>query len=176
MSGPSRSIYARALRLKHLQLRPTTTFALFEGSIALGALLALADKVDAWGVLAVPVAVAAMVKLNDTVAGVLIRPLALAQLRTPRLSESAKTGRSRVPRPSRPTTWIDTDDALSDEDAQSVARGIATVPTQESGRRPMPGIRSPEPPVPNQLTLRPDGGDANSRGNQGRFSNFRVRT
>jgi len=118
-----------------------------------------------------------MVKLNDSVAGVLIRPLALAQLRTPRLSETAKVGRSRVPRPSRPTTWIAADDAVSDEDAQPVARGVATVPAQESGRRPMPGIRSPEPPVPNQVNpLRPDGGDANSRGNQGRFGNFRVRT
>ncbi|WP_344653108.1 hypothetical protein [Cryptosporangium japonicum] len=46
----------------------------FEGSIVLAMLLAFADLVSWWGVLATPAVVAAMVKLNDVVAGRLPDP------------------------------------------------------------------------------------------------------
>lgn len=46
----------------------------FEGSIVLAMLLAFADLVSWWGVLATPATVAAMVKLNDVVVGRLPDP------------------------------------------------------------------------------------------------------
>jgi len=71
MSPRRRPLYARMLRLRHLKLRPALAFLFLEGSIATGVLLALADIVNGWGIVAVPVAVAAMVKLNDVLAGIL---------------------------------------------------------------------------------------------------------
>lgn len=74
-------MYVRVLRLRHLRLRPAAVLLLFEGSVALAIVLALAEIVHLWGIVAVPVAVAAMVKFNDVVAGMLtavpgVRPLA----------------------------------------------------------------------------------------------------
>ena len=48
-------------------------FLFFEGAVALGVLLALAELVSWWAVLVLPVAVAVMVKLNDMVAGGVVR-------------------------------------------------------------------------------------------------------
>jgi hypothetical protein len=61
--------YARVLRLRHLRLGGGACFLLFEGSIAAAVLLAFAELVSWWAVLVVPLTVAAMVKLNDAVAG-----------------------------------------------------------------------------------------------------------
>jgi hypothetical protein len=162
-------LYSRILRLRHLELRPVTTFVLFEGSVILAGLLALAEVVEPWAMLIVPVAVAIMVKLNDVVAGVLLRPLALAQLRAPRVIEGTAVGWSRVSRTTYLTALIDTDDAVADPDARpAIARGIAAVPDLESApgvrRRPGPGLR---PPLPDQ---HPGGADGRGRGNQGRFA------
>ncbi len=141
-----RPLYFRLLRIRHLTLRPWATFVLFEGSIGLAILLALADVVDGWAVLALPIAVAAMVKLNDIVAGALVQPLAAAQLRTARMNSGIAVGRSPVPRPSRLTLSIDADDAVADPAArpEGVVRGVAAVP--KAGRRPSPTAQSPEPP------------------------------
>jgi hypothetical protein len=46
---------------------------LFEGSVALAVLMALTELVSWWVVLILPLAVAAMVKLNDFLAGALNR-------------------------------------------------------------------------------------------------------
>ena len=62
-------VYARALRLRHLRLSGGQCFLLFEAMIVIGALLALAELVPWWGVFALPLAVAAMVKINDLIAG-----------------------------------------------------------------------------------------------------------
>jgi hypothetical protein len=62
-------MYVRALRLRHLSLTGTQCFLLFEGMIVVGTLLALAELVPWWGVFALPAAVAAMVKINDLIAG-----------------------------------------------------------------------------------------------------------
>lgn len=72
-SGPSdshRTWYSRALGLKNIRLSGLWSVVFFEGSIALALLLALTEQISWWVVVAFPVAVAAMVKLNDVVAGV----------------------------------------------------------------------------------------------------------
>jgi len=79
-AGPSRDetrhqpLYARVLRLRYLAPGGFLCFVFLEGAVALGILLALAELVSWWGVLVLPAMVAAMVKLNDVVAGALIRP------------------------------------------------------------------------------------------------------
>jgi hypothetical protein len=169
-----RPLYFRLLRVRHLKARPWVVFLLFEGSVALGALLALAEIVNWWGVLAVPVAVGAMVKVNDAVVGAMLLPLADAQLRTPRIIPRRASGFAGVPRPSRLTTLIDDDDAVPDpaarpDVAQPRYRGTASV------RRPQPGSPDPEPPIPDHAPVetvsgpvsRPDGV---GRRNQRRFS------
>jgi hypothetical protein len=195
-----RPLYFRMLRVRHLTVRPTTLFLLFEGSITLALLLVLADVVDEWGLVAIPVVVAIMVKLNDAVAGALIRPLALAQLRTPRPIDEPAVGRSRVPRPSYPTSWIELEDARpsnpvrpspgDDPAGSGAARGVAQVPEEnlvQVRRRPAPGIQADQPPEGepgdgeyvelgepddggDSGPLRPDGGDRFNRGNTGRFA------
>jgi len=68
-----RSLYARLLRLRHVRLGTLTSFVLFECMIAAAVLLALAELVSWWAVAVLPLAVAAMVKLNDVVTGFLAR-------------------------------------------------------------------------------------------------------
>ncbi|WP_369819584.1 hypothetical protein [Actinoplanes sp. TFC3] len=64
-------LYARALGLQYLAPSGFLCFVFLEGAVALGVLLALAELVSWWGVLVLPLSVAAMVKLNDVVAGAL---------------------------------------------------------------------------------------------------------
>ena len=181
MTHVARPFYFRLLRVRHLKGHALTTFLLFEGSIALGALLALAEITNWWGVVAVPAAVAAMVKLHDVVAGALVRPLALAQLRAPGVLRSRVVGRSPVPRPSRPTAELADDDAVADPAGRpesNVARGVACVPGL-APRRPLPGVREPEPPLGrsagepvefiDQPEPRLEGTDRRRRANEGRF-------
>jgi hypothetical protein len=194
MTGGPRPLYARVLRLRHLHLRPLVAFMLFEGSVAFSIVLVLADLIPVWGVGVIPVAVAVMVKLNDLVAGALNRPLALAQLRTPRPRDRAAVGRSAVPY--GPTSLdgdrdglvpIRLDDPVHHERgresrtwaiARVVARGRASVrssrssePAQSSGSSP--SSMSPGSSGPSGLSgpdvVRPDGADRHNRGNTGRF-------
>lgn len=72
-------LYARMLGLQYLAPGGFLCFVFLEGAVALGILLALAELVSWWGVLVLPAMVAAMVKLNDVVAGSLIRPAAAAR-------------------------------------------------------------------------------------------------
>jgi hypothetical protein len=81
-------LYARMLRLRHLSPSGFLCFVFLEGAVALGFLLALAELVSWWGVLVLPVTVAAMVKLNDVVAGALSRP-AVAAASAPVVGPSA---------------------------------------------------------------------------------------
>jgi len=69
-----RPLYARILRLRHVEPGKVLCALFFEGSIVLAMLLAFADLVSWWGVLATPAVVAAMVKLNDVVVGRLPDP------------------------------------------------------------------------------------------------------
>lgn len=68
-----RPLYARVLRLRHLNPSGVLCFLLFEGSLAVGVLVALAELTSWWSVLVLPATVAAMVKVNDLVAGALGR-------------------------------------------------------------------------------------------------------
>lgn len=70
---PRRPLYARVLRLRHLQPSGLLCFVFFEGAIAAGVLLALAELVSWWAVPVLPATVALMVKLNDLIAGALAR-------------------------------------------------------------------------------------------------------
>lgn len=80
----ARPLYARLLRLRHLNPSGFLCFAFFEGAVALGILLALAELVSWWGVLVLPVTVALMVKLNDVIAGTLapVKPSGGARVAT----------------------------------------------------------------------------------------------
>jgi hypothetical protein len=78
------------LRLQHFRPGPIVTFTLFEGSVIVAVLLALAELVEWWHVPVIVIAVAALVKFNDFVAGLPTRP--------PRL---AARGVARVPEPSQ---------------------------------------------------------------------------
>jgi len=71
-----RPLYARALGLSHIYPGGLLCFLLFEGAIALGILLALAELVSWWGVVTLPATVAVMVKINDAVAGTIARSAA----------------------------------------------------------------------------------------------------
>ena len=66
-----RPLYARLLRLRHITPSGFLCFVFLEGTVALGALLSLAELVSWWAVLVLPATVALMVKLNDVIAGVL---------------------------------------------------------------------------------------------------------
>jgi hypothetical protein len=67
------SWYVRALRLRHVRPGGLMSFLLFECVVAIAALLSLAELVSWWAVIALPVAVAVMVKFNDLVSGSLSR-------------------------------------------------------------------------------------------------------
>ena len=74
-AGPDHDqpLYARMLRLRHLAPSGLLCFVFLEGAVVLGILLALAELVSWWGVLVLPLTVALMVKLNDVVAGQLVK-------------------------------------------------------------------------------------------------------
>ena len=76
--GPGRPgrvpVYSRLLRLRHLHLRGWQRIVLGEGALVAAVLLVLADLASAWTLLVLPVAVAAVVKLHDVVAGLLAGP------------------------------------------------------------------------------------------------------
>lgn len=67
----ARPYYAKVLRLRFLRPSGLTCFMLFEGSVTVGVLLALAELTDWWAVAVLPISVAAAVKLNDLIAGAL---------------------------------------------------------------------------------------------------------
>jgi hypothetical protein len=68
-AGGRRPFYARLLRLHYLHPGGLACFLLFEGTIGLGLLLALAELVDWPVVVLLPAGVAVMVKFNDVLAG-----------------------------------------------------------------------------------------------------------
>jgi hypothetical protein len=88
--GRNRPLYARVLGLQYLRPSGLLCFLFFEGAIALGVLLALAELMSWWVVAALPASVAAMVKLNDVIAG------AIAYAGAGRRSRAL--GRAAVPR------------------------------------------------------------------------------
>ena len=172
MSRGGGTLYGRLLSLHHLQLSQLSTFVLFEGSVLLAIALALAEITTWWGVLAIPVAVAVMVKFNDVVAGVLNRPQAIAQPARPGVTYQPAIGWSPAPVAARVTRELEDDDAVPDPEArpgipelrEGVVRGVAAVPVvvDAHNRR----LRLPRP----GQDPHPGGGDGRARGNQGRFA------
>jgi hypothetical protein len=165
VTAPARPLYFRMLGVKHLRAGPVAAFVLFEGSIAAGALLALADVVSWWGFIAIPIVVAIMVKIHDRVARALVQPLAVVQMSANRpLRDRRKIGRSAVPGPSRLTTEIAGDDAVASPDARPDQRNhtgadptaIGTASVTSIGRASVPGI----PPRPGAAPATEDGSGA----------------
>lgn len=72
LAGRGRPLYARALRLRHINPGGVLCFLYLEGTLALAVLLALAEQVSWWALAVLPLTVAAMVKFNDVVAGALV--------------------------------------------------------------------------------------------------------
>jgi hypothetical protein len=66
-----RPMYWRLLRLHHIRPNGWLRALFVEGSVALAAVLVLAEAASIWTILALPVAVAVLVKANDLVAGAL---------------------------------------------------------------------------------------------------------
>jgi hypothetical protein len=66
-------LYPRLLRLQHVHPNAWQRAALGEGAIGVGVLLAMADLATAWSIVALPVAVAALVKAHDLLQGLLER-------------------------------------------------------------------------------------------------------
>jgi hypothetical protein len=73
MSRPKTPLYPQLLQLKHVHPNGWQRAVLGEGMALLGGLLALADVASAWSVVVLPVAVAAVVKAHDVLAGHLAR-------------------------------------------------------------------------------------------------------
>ena len=62
-------VYSRLLRLHHVAPNAWQRAVLGEGALAVAVLLVLADLATAWTLLALPLAVAAVVKAHDVLAG-----------------------------------------------------------------------------------------------------------
>ncbi|MEN3304897.1 MAG: hypothetical protein V7603_1099 [Micromonosporaceae bacterium] len=92
-AGRAAPLYARVLGLRGIRPGAVLCFLFFEGMVALGALLALAELTSWWAVLALPAAVAVMVKVNDVVAMLLAAPPVAATTPPP-----VPVGPQRVPR------------------------------------------------------------------------------
>jgi len=97
--GRSRPLYVRVLRLKHLRLGGFVCGLLFEGVMAAAVLLSLAELVTWWSVLILPVTVAAVVKINDLVAGAFTRTDITMRFTTRRRPGSSARGTASVPTP-----------------------------------------------------------------------------
>lgn len=68
-----RPLYPRLLRLRHVHPNAWQRALLGEGALALAGLLVLADVATAWTLVVLPLAVAAVVKAHDLLAGYLDR-------------------------------------------------------------------------------------------------------
>lgn len=66
-------LYPRLLRLRHVHPNAWQRAALGEGAIGAGVLLSMADLASAWSIVALPLAVAAIVKGHDLLQGLLDR-------------------------------------------------------------------------------------------------------
>ena len=102
-SGP---LYPRLLRLKHIHPSAWQRAVLVEGSVSVGAVAALSDRVTAWTPLVLPVAVAAVVKFHDVLTGILqpTEPVAAASAVVPTDVETLEARTEPRPRPLEPVS------------------------------------------------------------------------
>ena len=73
MSSSGKPLYPTLLRLQHVHPNAWQRAVLGEGMAGVGAVAALADLASAWSVVALPLAVALVVKAHDLLAGWLAR-------------------------------------------------------------------------------------------------------
>jgi hypothetical protein len=182
----NRSLYVRALRLRNTNPGWLLSLVLFEGSAVIGLLAGFAELVDWWGVPLIPLCVAAAVKFNDVLVGVLVAAgftgtrgelgaAAEATVGWAPVAEHLKlspspTARARVPRPA-PPSWAWPTMAEQEQVARGVARVDGAPEEPSTGGRGSsngrPGEASDAPYAP---TYRPDPGQIGRRlGNQRRF-------
>jgi len=176
-----RPIYPRLLCLRHVRLSTWQRALLSDGSLALAGLLVLADLASAWILLVLPLAVAAVVKAHDLLAGQLrpgpAAPPRVRRVRVPAALQRAggrlragvgRPGRGRAgagdlsgasershrTAPQRPQTgaWPDVDR----EDAPGPQRDRVPVGRLGPDRADVPGLR--------RVRVRADGPDADGRG------------
>lgn len=95
----NRPLYARVLGLQYLRPSGLLCFLYFEGAIALGALLALAELADWWVVLVLPATIAVMVKINDVIAGASLHAVSA---NIPKARGRAKVPQSKMDEPVSP--------------------------------------------------------------------------
>ena len=74
VSREKKPLYPQLLQLRNVHPNAWQRAVLGEGMIVVGGLLALADVASAWSMLVLPVAVGAVVKAHDVLAGHLARP------------------------------------------------------------------------------------------------------
>ena len=86
MSRHKQPLYPQLLQLKHVHPNAWQRAVLGEGMAVLGGLLALADVASAWSIVVLPVAVGAVVKAHDVLAGYL-EPAAVSPPTTAQLEE-----------------------------------------------------------------------------------------
>jgi hypothetical protein len=70
---PRRALYPRLLGLRHVRLRGWQRALFGEGTLVVAVLLVLADLASAWTLVALPLAVALVVKAHDVLAAMLTR-------------------------------------------------------------------------------------------------------
>src|SRR3954471_22488152 len=141
-----RPLYARLLGLQYLSPSGFLCFAFFEGAIALGILLALAELVSWWGVVVLPVTVALMVKLNDVIAGALTPTTARPAVTTSGVRAGvsasgaglvvrpATTRRSGSTRPAGPGSAAARDTARTSADQRPVGQSATGTGAAAGGR------------------------------------------
>ncbi|WP_203701804.1 hypothetical protein [Asanoa iriomotensis] len=138
MSG--RPFYARALRLKHINPSSTVCFVFLEGATAFAVILALAELIPFWGVVLLPICIAAMVKVNDVVAGAAVR------------AAESRGGGGFVRRPLRPFRTVGRATVPGGAGSDKIGRVYRSAPPEASSPTAAPGPDS-------QIDLDEDGDD-----------------
>ena len=168
-----RPFYARALRLQHIKLSSTVCFVFLEGATALAIILALAELIPLWGIVLLPVCVAAMVKINDLVAGAAVRAAAhrpdggrrpmrpmrpfrtIGRATVPGGAGTEKVGRvyrsttpEPAPNPEAPPTIPAPTSFTSDDWSTEAAEAVGTSPVRTARGAAIPMARHANPATP----------------------------
>lgn len=128
-AGRRRPIYAQMLGLRRLRPGPVLCFIYLEGSVALAILLTMAGLVSWWTILVLPLAVAAMVKLNDMVAVAAASRRSASPARRERPEEPVQ----ETAQPAAPDPAVEPDEAdKADEGGEMPVISVST-PAERSG-------------------------------------------
>jgi hypothetical protein len=131
--GPKRPLFIRLLRLQNIHPSGLLCFVLFEGAIGFAVLLALAELVSWWAVLVLPTVIAALVKINDVVAGAYNRAELTRRFTTRRTPGASARGVAVVPSSRDDETWVSDDIDAPTE----ILRGQAFHASTRTRRRAM---------------------------------------